>query len=141
MTELSHQAVFPKVGARDFVFGLKEPHLEHPFPDVSFLTVYFEFATNIGPASGIARLVYEDVAWKAFTVFTLLEGVQDHPQRVGAHRARGTHNDKLSYYERRDEEGEHNGLALAAQLNSFGVRSLVIDRQKRVGDNWRLRYR
>jgi heterodisulfide reductase subunit A-like polyferredoxin len=74
---------------------------------------------------------------------------------VGAHRARGTHNDKLSYDERRDEEGEfldsdpevlivgggHNGLALAAQLNSFGVRSLVIDRQKRVGDNWRLRYR
>ncbi|GFZ51133.1 hypothetical protein JCM24511_08891 [Saitozyma sp. JCM 24511] len=152
---IRQQAIFPKVGARDFVFGLKEPHLEHPFPDVSFLTVYFEFATNIGPASGIARLVYEDVAWKAFTVFTLLEGVQDHPQRVGAHRARGTHNDKLSYDERRDEEGEfldsdpevlivgggHNGLALAAQLNSFGVRSLVIDRQKRVGDNWRLRYR
>jgi hypothetical protein len=112
MTELSHQAVFPKVGARDFVFGLKEPHLEHPFPDVSFLTVYFEFATNIGPASGIARLVYEDVAWKAFTVFTLLEGVQDHPQRVGAHRARGTHNDKLSYDERRDEEGEKSSSSV-----------------------------
>lgn len=37
--------------------------------------------------------------------------------------------------------GGHNGLALAAQLNTVGVSNLVVDKQKRVGDNWRLRYR
>ena len=37
--------------------------------------------------------------------------------------------------------GGHNGLALAAQLNTMGIHNLVIDKQKRVGDNWRLRYR
>jgi hypothetical protein len=80
--------------------------LEHPFPDVTFLGIHFDFETKIGPASGIARLVYEDDKWKAFTVFTLLEGIAGHPQRVGSHRARGSHNDKLSYDERRSEEGE-----------------------------------
>jgi len=37
--------------------------------------------------------------------------------------------------------GGHNGLAAAAQLNTLGVSNLVIDTYKRVGDNWRLRYR
>lgn len=37
--------------------------------------------------------------------------------------------------------GGHNGLATAAQLKSLGVSALVIDKQKRVGDNWRLRYK
>lgn len=37
--------------------------------------------------------------------------------------------------------GGHNGLAAAAQLNTLGVQTLVIDRQKRVGDNWRTRYK
>jgi cation diffusion facilitator CzcD-associated flavoprotein CzcO len=37
--------------------------------------------------------------------------------------------------------GGHNGLALAAQLNTLGVSNLVIDKQQRVGDNWRLRYK
>jgi cation diffusion facilitator CzcD-associated flavoprotein CzcO len=37
--------------------------------------------------------------------------------------------------------GGHNGLALAAQLNALGVSSLTLDKQKRVGDNWRLRYK
>ena len=35
----------------------------------------------------------------------------------------------------------HNGLATAAQLKSMGLDALVVDTQKRVGDNWRLRYR
>jgi cation diffusion facilitator CzcD-associated flavoprotein CzcO len=35
----------------------------------------------------------------------------------------------------------HNGLATAAQLKSMGIDALVVDTQKRVGDNWRLRYR
>lgn len=37
--------------------------------------------------------------------------------------------------------GGHNGLAAASQLNTLGVQTLVIDRQKRVGDNWRTRYK
>lgn len=35
----------------------------------------------------------------------------------------------------------HNGLSLAARLKALGTNALVIDKQKRTGDNWRLRYK
>jgi cation diffusion facilitator CzcD-associated flavoprotein CzcO len=32
------------------------------------------------------------------------------------------------------------GLTLAARLKQLGVASLLVDRNKRIGDNWRNRY-
>ena len=119
----------------------------------------------------MANLVWDTDAWRAFTVFTLLEGVHGHQPKIGAARNRGSHNDELSYDERRTKErefteadpavliselssltiaiwldeyavgGGHNGLAAAAQFKALGVETLVIDTYKRVGDNWRLRYK
>lgn len=48
-------------------------------------------------------------------------------------------------YEDRDPEvlivgGGHAGLTAAARLNRLDADTLVVDRMKRVGDNWRLRY-
>lgn len=34
----------------------------------------------------------------------------------------------------------HNGLALAAQMKAYGLHPLIVDRQSRIGDNWRKRY-
>lgn len=92
------------VKASDFTFANKQPSIEHPFPDVTFLSIHFDFNTATGPAYGVAALVWEDNAWKAFTVFTLLEGVHGTPQTVGGSRKRGTHNDERSYDQRRAEE-------------------------------------
>ncbi|KAL8284307.1 hypothetical protein RQP46_005056 [Phenoliferia psychrophenolica] len=146
---------FPIVKAKDFVFAVTKPAIGHPFPDVSFLSVHFEFSTAVGPAYGIANLIREKGQWVAYTCFTLLEGVHDNPAKVGPNRSHGTHNDKVSYDTRLEQEAEftsadpevliigggHNGLSVAAQLKVLGVTSLVVDKQKRVGDNWRLRYK
>jgi len=35
----------------------------------------------------------------------------------------------------------HGGLMLAARLKRLGLRTLLIDKQKRLGDSWRLRYK
>ena len=78
--------------------------MEEPFPDVTRLSVHFDFVARLGPAFGIANLVWEDGTWKAWTCFTLLEGIHGHPQIVGAQRKMGTHNDKMSYDERRKQE-------------------------------------
>jgi cation diffusion facilitator CzcD-associated flavoprotein CzcO len=37
--------------------------------------------------------------------------------------------------------GGHAGISAAVELKRIGLDALVIDREKRVGDNWRLRYR
>ncbi|RSH90305.1 hypothetical protein EHS25_001639 [Saitozyma podzolica] len=150
-------AVLRRTGARNFVFASTAPTIEHPYEDITFLTIHFEFETKLGPSYGVARLVWDDTVneWRAFTLFTLLEGIHDYDAKVGAKRSRGTHNDRVSYDERRAHEqdyqdkqpdvllvgGGHNGLAVAAQLKVLGLQALVIDKQERVGDNWRKRYR
>ena len=37
--------------------------------------------------------------------------------------------------------GGHAGISVAVELNRIGLSALVIDREERIGDNWRLRYR
>lgn len=145
---------FPKARPHGFKLKAPEPVLESPFPDVSWVRVHFGFETGVGSCSGIARLVHERGAWKAYTLYTLLEEVAGHAQQVGRNRPRGQHNAAEPHDERRAREAEfadgdpdvlvvgagHNGLACAAVLRSFGVNALVVDRFARVGDNWRKRY-
>ena len=51
----------------------------------------------------------------------------------------------ISAYEGRDPQvlivgGGHAGCTSAAELGQLGIDALVIDREQRIGDNWRLRY-
>jgi putative flavoprotein involved in K+ transport len=51
-----------------------------------------------------------------------------------------------SEYEDREPDvlivgGGHAGISAAAELKRIGLDALIVDRQQRVGDNWRLRYR
>jgi hypothetical protein len=94
------------VKASNFVFASTQPAISQPFPDVTFIDLHFDFQTCLGPSYGVAHLAFEKDEWKAYTCFTLLEGIHNHPQKVGAHRARGSHNDKLSYDEKRAQEND-----------------------------------
>jgi hypothetical protein len=52
----------------------------------------------------------------------------------------------LSEYRDRDPDvlivgGGHAGISAAVELNRIGLDALIVDRQQRVGDNWRRRYR
>ncbi len=51
-----------------------------------------------------------------------------------------------SEYSDRDPEilivgGGHAGISAAVELKRIGLDALIVDRERRVGDNWRLRYR
>ncbi|WOO79961.1 putative indole-3-pyruvate monooxygenase YUCCA3 [Vanrija pseudolonga] len=136
--------------------GGEDPVLETPFPDFSWIRVHFDFETSVGHASGLLRLVYNERvgAWKIYTLYTSLDDIHGWPQRLGQHRILGRHNDHLTYAERRAEESEfkdsdpdvlvigagHNGLSVAAVLQSYGLSALAIDREDQIGDNWRNRY-
>lgn len=136
--------------------GGEDPVLETPFPDFSWIRVHFDFDTALGHASGLLRLVYNERlgAWKIYTLYTSLDDIHGFPQRLGQHRILGRHNDHLTYAQRRAEESEftdadpdvlvigagHNGLSMAAVLQSYGLSALAIDREDKIGDNWRKRY-
>ncbi|MDP3694432.1 NAD(P)/FAD-dependent oxidoreductase [Bradyrhizobium sp.] len=117
----------------------------------------FRFETANGPAIGVVRLLpSSDAAPKAWTLSTLLD-----VDRISATKSGNiepaTHNRdfaKQNWLEQRRTEtafegrepdvlvvgGGHAGISAAVELKRLGLDTLVIDRQQRVGDNWRLRY-
>lgn len=125
------------------------------------LEVLFDFRTAAGQGHGVVRLV-EDPSGsgqlRAWTLMTALHALHDHPERLSAARAGGDafarefgganwqdHRDRARAYEDREPTvvvvgAGQAGLAIAARLNALGVDTLLIERNKRVGDNWRSRY-
>lgn len=132
----------------------KPPSLENPFSDYFYVESFFKFDVKLGPGIGIVKLIQDpDGEFRAYSLFTTLDGIHGRPFKEGSNRPRGVHNIEQSYDEIREEElnnpnpsviiigGGHNGLQTAAHLKALGVEALVIDKNKRTGDNWRLRYK
>ena len=122
---------------------------------------FFAFDTASGPAEGVLRLVPDPAApggARAWTLLTALAGLRRHgegrdappPAEADYSRDFGGDNwldkrEKARAYADRDPAvivvgAGQAGLSIAARLGALGVDTLVIDRQARVGDNWRKRY-
>jgi cation diffusion facilitator CzcD-associated flavoprotein CzcO len=121
----------------------------------------FNFETAIGRGSGIVRLV-PDAAdgdrLKAWTLLTALDELKGFEEQLGISRPRGQAYSRdfrgpnwldlrnaSRDYAGRDPAvlvvgGGQAGLAIAARLKQLQVDALIVDREKRVGDNWRKRY-
>jgi len=99
-----NEARFPIVKPRNITLGPAAPAFESPFPDITFLSIQFRFETNLGKAFGLTRLVWDVDTWRSFTCFTLLEEIHEHQRNIGENRPRGSHNDKVSYDEKRQDE-------------------------------------
>ena len=127
--------------------------LQRPYEDLAWINALFDFETDMGIGFGIFRLVpTTNGEWKAHVVYTNLEGLKGSPEKIGA-----LCNSELnhSYQEEdRNREGEfedsdpivlvigagQSGLAVAARLKAYDISTLVVERNERIGDNWRNRY-
>lgn len=126
-----------------------------PYPDIVWIHAFFAFSTAVGTATGILRLVPTASGdWKASTIFTNLEELHGFPELTGA--LRGGEHESETWPEKRRREleckepdqqpavlvvgGGQAGLEIAARLKYLGVKTLVIEREARVGDMWRKRY-
>ncbi|MGE4220236.1 MAG: flavin-containing monooxygenase [Alphaproteobacteria bacterium] len=121
----------------------------------------FETATGIG--AGLVRLRLDEAespdAAPAWTLLTTLEEIKGHEEATLRAQAddgaleRQLHGPNwldrrraAAAYDGRDPAvlvvgAGHAGLTIAARLGQLGVDTLVVDRQERLGDNWRRRYR
>ena len=121
----------------------------------------FKFETKIGRGSGIIRLI-PDAAdgnrLKAWTLLTELGELKGFEEQVGAERPRGEAYSRdfrgpnwldlrkaEMQYAGRDPDvlvigGGHAGLTIAARLKQLRIDTLIVDREQRIGDNWRKRY-
>ncbi|EPS95850.1 FAD/NAD-binding domain-containing protein [Fomitopsis schrenkii] len=127
--------------------------LKQPYPDLAWVQALFDTETNVGTASGVIRLVpTASGEWKAFTLYTNLEDLKGFPEKIGPHREFLPNHGK--WLNQREEErsfskgdptvlvvgGGQAGLDVAARLKMLDVPTLVIEKQNRIGDQWRLRY-
>ncbi|KAF2750123.1 FAD/NAD(P)-binding domain-containing protein [Sporormia fimetaria CBS 119925] len=126
--------------------------------DVKGIQSFIKFETEIGRGEGVVRLAEADGEWKIFTLYTFIKELKGHEEPVGQRRPQGVqhgdHQDPRNWLERRETEKnfENNdptvlvigagqsGLTVGARLKMLGIRTLIIDKNARVGDNWRKRY-
>ncbi|KAJ7624507.1 hypothetical protein FB45DRAFT_728756, partial [Roridomyces roridus] len=128
--------------------------LQRPYDGIAWIKIHFDFETDIGLASGIVRIVPQpqNAPWKAHCMFTNLEDLKDFPEQIGSLRNHApnhglwTSQREASLAFENEEPtvliigAGHSGLDLAARLKTLGVRTILIDRNPRIGDNWRNRY-
>ncbi len=121
----------------------------------------FKFETKVGRGSGIIRLVADAAdgnKLKAWTLLTELGELKGFEEQLGAQRPRGNAYSRdfrgpnwldlrkaSATYADRDPTvlvigGGQSGLSIAARLKQLSVDTLIVDREKRIGDNWRKRY-
>jgi hypothetical protein len=141
--------------AKPSSFKLKDEYLglQQLYPDVAWIQGLFEFETDVGLGSGVFRLVpMSDGQWKAYTMFTNLEDLKGFPEKIGTLRDHEPNHGKWAEKRKREIEfkdreptvlivgGGQSGLDLAARLKFLDVPTLVVEKQPRIGDQWRKRY-
>src|SRR5712691_11015379 len=121
---------------------------------VAVLVAFFDFETTVARGSGVLRLKETGDGWKAWSLLTALDELKGFEETTGTRRPRGNETGAQSWHQRRSARRSaaesdpevvvigagQNGLAIAARLHQLGVGTLVVDRNDRLGDNWRHRY-
>jgi len=119
----------------------------------------FRFSSVNGPGLGVVRLLNSkgaDALPMAWTLSTLLDIDKITHARSGKRAGAADDRDfsapswlaqrqaEASFADREPEVlvvgGGHAGISAAVELKRIGIDTLVVDKQARVGDNWRLRY-
>src|SRR5215470_10905359 len=127
----------------------------------SAIEAIFGFETVEGRCSGVLRHTPDaddGNRLKAWTLLTSLEELKGSEEQVGRSRPDGRsysrdfrgpnwldHRRAAAAYADRDPVvlvvgGGQAGLSIAARLAQLQVDTLIVDREKRIGDNWRNRY-
>ncbi|KZP29876.1 FAD/NAD(P)-binding domain-containing protein [Athelia psychrophila] len=127
--------------------------LQQPYPDITWIQAVFTFSTDHAECMGVVRLVpMPDQSWKAHTVFTNMQNLKNFPEMIGARRNPQPNHGLWSSQRAKELSFEddvpdvvvigsgHSGLAVAARLKYLGIKTLVIEKNPRIGDNWRNRY-
>jgi cation diffusion facilitator CzcD-associated flavoprotein CzcO len=128
---------------------------------IDAIEAFFQFQTNVSRCRGVLRLTLGDDQsdiWRAWTFFTAMDELigfeekinRDQPNKETYYRDFRGPNwlDKrvaTADYDSHNPDvlvvgGGHAGLSIAARLTQLGIDTLIVDKNSRVGDNWRNRY-
>ena len=125
------------------------------------IEAFLTFNTSVARCRGILRLSPdkgEPAGLRAWTFFTAIDALVEFEEKTYRNRPTGESYSRefqgpnwldkriaAAGYKDREPDvlvvgGGQAGLSIAARLTQLGVDTLIVDRNKRVGDNWRNRY-
>ena len=129
------------------------------------IETFFTFETDSARCRGHLRLILAADGggeWRAWTFFTSMEELKGFEEQAGVRRPGKLHRTGVQSSADLDHHKQatvvdsahstaldpqvlvvgagHAGLAIAARLAALDVNTLVVDREARIGDNWRNRY-
>lgn len=126
------------------------------------IEAFFDFETDVGRGTGVLRLRADNAnapsAVRAWVISTTLQELKGHEEQTGAKRPTGDAYSRNfggdNWQDQRDTEqaftdrdpavlvigGGQAGLAIAARLRCLNVDTLIVEKNERIGDNWRNRY-
>ena len=146
----------PSLGDKTRLNGLKleTANVEKPWEDIEWIEALFTFSIGTwGGGDGVFRLVFTtEGVWKAYTIYTNLQSLPEYPEKIGA--LRNSHPNHGTWEDQRQQEiefegvepyvvilgGGQSGLDLGARLKFLDVPTLILEKNPRIGDQWRNRY-
>ena len=153
---------FKAAGASSFEIDLSgNPPCMVTRVDRKTIEAFFSFETESGRGKGIVRLcpdASDGNKYRAWTLLTALEELKGFEETTGQNRPVGQSHSRdfqgPNWLDQRKEEqtykdreptvlvigGGQAGLAIAARLRQLGIDNLIVDKNARIGDNWRNRY-
>lgn len=135
-------------------FKLEAAGVKKPWENIEWIEALFTFSVGTwGRGDGVFRLVFtSEGAWKAYTIYTNLQSLTEYPEKIGALRDPFPNHGKWAD-ERQKEAGfegvepyvliigsGQSGLDLGARLKFLDIPTLIVEKNARVGDQWRNRY-
>ncbi|EDN06241.1 predicted protein [Histoplasma mississippiense (nom. inval.)] len=145
------RAKFEKFHPRES--GQFEPQFKTVKPGLQWIETMFDFETETGKGPGMLWLVRDsDDIWKAYMLGFVLQVVKGYEEISGLNRP-NKGSDAIVDNPRQEKSftdieptvlvigAGQAGLMIGARLGKLGIPTLIIERNSRVGDNWRKRYR
>jgi len=142
--------------------GQFAPSIAKPIEGLEWVESMFDFQSKTGRGSGMLRIVQgADGVWKGYMIYTVLKELKGFEEKAGFRRGHGGNNSLLggaikgNWLDRRQRKADflddepqvviigagQAGLNTAARLQALGMSCLIVDKNSRIGDNWRHRYR
>lgn len=121
-------------------------------PDSAWVAIPFTFFTQqgeslVGVVSGSASLILQDGEWRIWQLITILEQFIGHPSPDALVLMAGSQEETTSDEASTDTDYDvaiigagQSGLSLAGRLGAVGVKYILFEKNKFIGENWTSRY-